>query len=129
MTHPPLRSPQDDLEQRRPVWDALSTLFLDTELDNADFIAVAKMLAASPYTDAQLAAIYHAEVDPVCAANIGMAPGFWAGFPDGWIEQAILSRGLDAAQALPELERTGALKTWGWGGVQERCLRLRRQQA
>lgn len=120
-----LRSPQDDLEQRRPVWDALSMLFLDTHLDDGDFAFVAVQLARSPYTDAQLAAIYHAEVEPACRVNIGMAPGYWSGFPDGWVEQRILSQGLDAACALPRLQARGEPIAWGWGGVQQRFLDLR----
>ena len=125
MTYHDLQSPQDDLEQRRPVWDALSILFLDTELDEIDMAASAKTLAESPYTDEQLAAIYHVEVTPVCEANIGMAPGFWSGFPDGWIEEAVLGRGLDAAQALAALRRMDKLSGWGWGGLQQRVVRLR----
>jgi hypothetical protein len=125
MTSTDLRSPQNDLEQRRPVWEALSILFLDTALDEIDLAASAKILAESPYTDEQLAAIYHAEVTPVCESNIGMAPGFWSGFPDGWIEEGVLGRGLDAAQALAALRRMGKLSSWGWGGLQQHVLRLR----
>jgi hypothetical protein len=120
-----LRSPQADLHQRRPVWDALATLFLDTQLDAADFAFVATVLARSPYTDAELAAIYHAEVEPVCRVNIGMMAGYWSGFPDGWIEERIFSQGLDAARALPELQAKGEPIAWGWGGVQQRLLELR----
>lgn len=126
MTECRLRSPQDDLEQRRPVWDALSTLFLDTQLDETDLACVAKILAQSPYTDAELAAIYHAEVEPVCRVNIGLAPGYWSGFPEGWIEQRILSRRLDGARVLPKLQSQGKRIVWGWGGVQQRVLDLRR---
>ncbi|HEY0735826.1 MAG TPA: hypothetical protein VGD69_13020 [Herpetosiphonaceae bacterium] len=125
MTESHLRSPQDDLDQRRPVWDALSMLFLDTQLDDGDFAYIANVLARSPYTDAELAAIYHAEVEPVCRVNIGMAPGYWSGFPAGWIEARILSRGLDAARALPKLRSSGESVAWGWGGVQQRFLDLR----
>lgn len=126
MTDSRLRSPQDDLEQRRPVWDALSTLFLDTQLDDADFAYLASLLAPSPYTDAELAAIYLAEVEPVCESNIGMVPGYWSGFPDGWVEQRVLSRGLDAARALPKLQAAGKPIEWGWGGLQQRVSELRR---
>jgi hypothetical protein len=121
MAQPLLRSPHADLPQRRPVWEALSVLFLDTALTDADITAVAMVLAASPYSDEELAAIYHAEVTPACRSNIGMAPGFWDGFPDGWVEQAILSRGLDASQALAGLAEEQR-RSWGWGGLRERSL-------
>lgn len=126
MTDSGLRSPQDDLDQRRPVWDALATLFLDTQLDDADFAYLAMQLARSPYTDVELAAIYYAEVEPVCKANIGMVAGYWSGFPEGWVEGRILSRGLDAARALPKLQAAGASIEWGWGGLQQRVVELRR---
>lgn len=122
----PLRAPHDDLPQRRPVWEALWILFLDTELTEVDIAASAVILAASPYTDQQIAAIYHAEVSPVCESNIGMAPGFWQSFPDGWIEQAILDRGLDASQALAKLQATNGPIAWGWGGLQQQFVQRRR---
>ena len=62
MTQSQLRSPQDDLEQRRPVGNALSELFLDTQLTDIDFAAIATVLAQSPYTNDELGAIYHVEV-------------------------------------------------------------------
>jgi hypothetical protein len=123
MMHASLRSPHGDLTHRRPVWDALSVLFLDTELTEADIAASAMILARSPYTNEELAAIYHAEVAPVCESNIGMAPGFWAYFPDRWVEQAILSQGLDASQARADLQVEQS--AWGWGDLQQRFLLLR----
>lgn len=126
MTDSHFRSPQDDLEQRRPVWDALSELFLDTQLSDADFTYLARVLAQSPYTDAQLAAIYQAEVEPVCESNVSMVPGYWSGFPDGWVEAAILSRGLDATRVLADLRATSKSIAWGWRGLQQRVLEQRR---
>lgn len=125
MVHSTLRPPQDDLAHRRPVWEALSVLFLDTELSDSDFAALATVLAQSPYTDVELAAIYHAEVTPVCRSNIGMAPGYWAGFPDGWVEQAILSGGLDASRVVTNMQHGPGEITWGWGGLQQSVLQLR----
>ena len=66
---------QADLPHRRPVWEALSQLFLDTELDEADLEHIAAILAASPYTDGELSAIYHHEVTPVCRFNLGLIAG------------------------------------------------------
>lgn len=124
MSRSHLTAPQDDLANRRPVWDALSELFLDTALDRADLLALAQVLAQSPYSDRELAAIYHAEITPVCQANIGMAPGWWAGFPDGWIERGILERGLSAATYAANT--SSAPIAWGWGDLQQRVLDLRR---
>jgi hypothetical protein len=112
MTYSLLRSPRHDLADRRPVWDARSVLFLDTELTDQDIAAVATILAQSPYDD-EIAAIYHAEVAPVYQANIGMDPRFWACFSDSWVEHAILARDVDAAQALPN--RQSARRSPGAG--------------
>lgn len=108
------------------MWNALSELFLDTQLSDVDFTYLAIVLAQSPYTDAELAAIYQAEVEPVCESNISMVPGYWSGFPDGWVEKAILSRGLDATRVLADLQATGKSIAWGWGGLQQRVSEQRR---
>lgn len=42
--------PESELRDRRPVWSALSELFLDTRLLSADLDRIAKSLAASPYS-------------------------------------------------------------------------------
>ena len=39
--------PDRDLERRRPVWEALADLFLDTTLDDADRRFVAERIVAS----------------------------------------------------------------------------------
>jgi hypothetical protein len=38
----------EDIRDRRPVWDALSELFLDTELEPTDFQRLGRILASSP---------------------------------------------------------------------------------
>src|SRR5437870_3451900 len=46
----PQRGPvmlEADLQHRRPVWEALSELFLDTELQDYDFGFIARILAES----------------------------------------------------------------------------------
>src|SRR4051812_21049006 len=43
--------PGEDLRRRRPVWEALSDLFLDTQLQEHDFRYIARVVAESGYTD------------------------------------------------------------------------------
>ena len=43
-----MRPPGQDLPNRRPVWEALSELFLDTEMSEPMREGLARGLAASP---------------------------------------------------------------------------------
>jgi hypothetical protein len=78
-----------DLATRRPVWSAISDLFLDTDttLFEDD---VADVLAASPYSETELAEILAYEVQPVCWPNVFWWE--WAGFDLEWLEAQILKR-------------------------------------
>ena len=87
-----LPSASTDLDRRRPVWLALSDLFLDT--DTALFLAGnARRLAASPYSLDELDTILREEVYPSCSFNLREATGEWAGFDPDWLEQRILCGG------------------------------------
>ena len=79
-----------DLEARRPVWSALSELFLDTSFTNADIDRIARTLAASPYSEAELNNILLWEVYPACHTNLYWIAGEWSGFDARWLEERIL---------------------------------------
>lgn len=81
----------EDLEHRRPVWEALSELFLDTDTSIARS-SRAGILAASPYSIEELEEILVDEVYPVCRSNLFWIAGEWAGFDPGWLEESILRR-------------------------------------
>jgi hypothetical protein len=86
----PLPSPQDDLPRRRPVWDALSNLFLDTELTEKDLRWIAGVLLDSGYDDAQLDHVLFNEVFPVCIANLRSPAGEWTFFDLDWLQERVL---------------------------------------
>ena len=79
----------DDLVHRRAAWEALSGLFLDTELA-VDRPFRAQQLAATPYTLEELEAILINEVEPVCRWNF--FAGRWGDFEADWLERHILRR-------------------------------------
>jgi hypothetical protein len=79
-----------DIENRRPVWRALSDLFLDTELQNSHLSYIARTLAESPYTLAEIETILFREVYPVCIPNMHCVAGEWSGFNYEWLEETIL---------------------------------------
>lgn len=87
-----MRPAADDLDQRRPVWMALSDLFLDTDPTLAhDYIV--RVLAASSYSLEELDAILREEVQPACGFNLSLVAGEWAGFAADFLEKRILCGG------------------------------------
>ena len=81
----------DELIARRPVWEALSDMFLDTDVSlNRNWRVV--VLAKSPYSVDQLQTILVDEVYPVCKYNLLSVAGEWAGFDQAWLEGKILRR-------------------------------------
>lgn len=79
------------LQRRRPIWLALSELFLDTEVrPSIPYAALACL--ESGYGDAELERIWVREVSPVLRANLMSPAGVWAGFDAEWMERRILRR-------------------------------------
>ena len=81
--------PPGELADRRPVWSALSELFLDTRLLSSDRDRIATALATSPYTIEQLDGILLWEVYRACWSNVFSLAGEWARFDPNWLEQRI----------------------------------------
>lgn len=79
------------LQRRRPVWLALSELFLDTEVRPSIAYAALTCLE-SGYDGAELERIWVHEVSPVLRANLMSIAGVWAGFDGEWLERQILRR-------------------------------------
>jgi hypothetical protein len=79
----------DDLEQRRPVWQALSDMFLDTDTSLTRNWRV-KVLASSPYSVEELERILADEIYPVCRTNLMCVAGEWIAFDPDWLESRIL---------------------------------------
>lgn len=85
--------PSEDLQRRRPVWEALSDLFLDTEIQS--FLGhIARVLAESGYTDEELHGILFNEVYPACIPNLHHPAGVWSGFHLESLEEQILEEEL-----------------------------------
>ncbi len=81
-----------DVDQRMPVWIALSELFLDTELQEDDHQRIAHVLASSPYAEKKLDEILRFEVTPVLKWNLLSVAGEWAGFDEAWLREKLLPR-------------------------------------
>jgi hypothetical protein len=86
------------------VWDALSSLFLDTDVSLSREWR-ARILAHSPYSQQDLSEILAEEVSPVCSWNLLSIAGEWAGFDQDWLRTSILRQ----LQVRPWLSRLGKL--------------------
>lgn len=84
----PVSSPT--IDERVPVWHALSELFLDTELQDEDHQRIARVLAVSPYSQKKLDEILRFEVTPLLKGNLLSIAGEWAGFDKEWLRTQLI---------------------------------------
>jgi hypothetical protein len=71
--------------ERKPIWIALSHLYLDTELQDYDFKYIAKIFLESPYSLDEIKAINKREVFPILHKNVLGVAGEWTGFNEEWL--------------------------------------------
>ncbi len=81
-----------NIEQRRPIWLALSAFYLDTELEEPDLRQIAFTILDSPYSFDEVRSINKYEVFPVLQANLLSPAGEWAGFDETWLIDKITTR-------------------------------------
>ncbi|MCB1920525.1 MAG: hypothetical protein KDJ28_11170 [Candidatus Competibacteraceae bacterium] len=121
MKTPPHRFDEAWIAQRRPLWVALSALFLDTELTPADGARIAQVMTDSGLSLPELRAVYAREVAPVVSANLRMTAGVWSGFDEAWLCTQIvrhLQKGSWWTRFMPEWVRAPGLgmieSQWHW---------------
>ena len=82
------------IERRLPVWEALSDLWRDTELQDYEVKHIANVLADSGYAEEELREVLAYEVAPVVWTNLfpfyPTIPPVWAGFDRQWLSEEIL---------------------------------------
>ena len=81
----------DEIEERRPIWVALSDLYLDTD-SRLSYAYIARTLAVSRFTIEELHVILNEEIAPVLEHNLLQVAGEWAGFDETWLVDRILAR-------------------------------------
>jgi hypothetical protein len=117
----PSQSPALDLAARRPVWIALSELFLDTTLDSGDLDRIARALARAPYSLDELDQILLWEVSPACGLNLYSIAGEWAAFNPAWLESRILRRPSLMSRAwTATVRRLGVSTSVTWRRIKQR---------
>ena len=123
-----MKAATEDISQRRPVWEALSELFLDTELQLDDLQRLGSSLAASPYTLEEIEAILYDEVYPVCIWNLRCVAGEWAGFNGDALQEAILNNQRSFIR-IPRWLQTGRWMVRGpWKNIKQ-VVQLRREES
>lgn len=93
-----------ELERRRPLWSAMSDLFLDTEV-RWSVPSVAKACADSGYDAAALERIFWGEVFPEAIGNLLQVAGEWGLLE---LDEAALVRRAEAGSRLSPLRHASA---------------------
>ncbi len=74
-----------DTQARLKIWQALSCLFLDTEIDDLTIRYIARTLLEEQVSLIEAEDILWREVYPVLSANLRSVAGVWDGWSDDWL--------------------------------------------
>lgn len=80
----------EEIEKRKPLWLALSDLWLDTEPDDSAYQAIAREMRTSGYSLEEIECIYTEEVAPAVYSNLLSTTGVWGSFDADWLYGAII---------------------------------------
>lgn len=80
-----LQSDPMNISHRKPIWIALSELYLDTELEQYDFNLIATKIKESPFSFEEVKQINKEEVFPILFTNLLSVAGEWTGFQEEWL--------------------------------------------
>lgn len=109
--------PSLEIDRRRPVWVALSELYLDTELQPSDHERIADAIIASGYSIVEVEHILRREVGPIVSVNMLSVAGEWAGFDEDWLVEAILKRQNSWRRFMPCFTAFGMIRSH-WHAIQ-----------
>ncbi len=72
-------------ESRKPIWSALSWIYIDGHLDDKDYTSIVKVLKESKLSLEDLRKIDLYEVFPSLYKNLISPAGEWKGFQETWL--------------------------------------------
>ena len=81
---------EQQIQARMPLWEVLSSLWLDTEVTDGDLEWIARVMADSGLTIEELWRVYSYEVAPVVYKNRYSYVGQWSGFSPDWLRTEIV---------------------------------------
>lgn len=113
-----MRFSASELAIRRPLWIALSDLYLDTV---PDWDRIAEQCARSPFSIPEVQRILFDDVHPVVHLNLWSAAGVWQGFDEDWLVASIVSRKRRPWFRLAWLEE----RRYPWRELKPRIIALR----
>jgi len=93
--------PEDDLENRKPVWSALQMLFMDTDVAG-HLDEITEVCSSSPYALDELEEILFQEILPALRGNLFDVAGEWRGYDRDALARWVLSK-----------HRFGKRRPWG----------------
>lgn len=78
-----------NIEERKPIWIAISDFYVDNELQEVDFKIIASAIKKSPYSFKEVKEIDKKEVFPVLFYNLLSVAGNWTGSEEEWLVNKI----------------------------------------
>lgn len=102
-----------NIEERKPIWTALSEFYRDTELQDADFRYMTRKILESPYSFEEVRVIDKYEVFPVLRSNLMDVAGVWTGFKEEWLVNKIL-QSLSKRSAVKKIEIETSYRALKW---------------
>ena len=102
-----------NIEERKPVWSALSEFYLDTELQESDYCHIAATIIDSPYSIDEVKKINKYEVFPVLQPNLLSIAGEWAGFDEEWLTK-LITDSLSKRNVIKKIAIEGFYKCMSW---------------
>lgn len=87
-----MNNPENDIEDRTPIWECMQDLFMDTEV-TLSYGSIANTCNGSKYSIEDLEKILFNEVLPALKFNMFHMPApEWAGFETAWLVKRILEK-------------------------------------
>tara|TARA_R110002020_G_scaffold360232_1_gene572878 strand:- start:25 stop:789 length:765 start_codon:yes stop_codon:yes gene_type:complete len=102
-----------NIEERKPIWIALSDFYLDTELQESDIRHIAFKIIESPYSFEKVKEINKYEIFPVLQPNLMSVAGEWAGFNEEWLINRI-QESLSKRNTVKKIGIKGSYLTFKW---------------
>ena len=102
-----------NIEERKPIWEALSKLYIDSELQELDFLHIAIKITKSPYSLCEVKKINKYEVFPVLQKNQSNVAGEWKGFNEEWLVRSILNS-LETKNVIKKIRIEGCFLIFKW---------------
>jgi len=87
-----MQKPEEDIEDRTPIWDCMQDLYMDTDV-SLSYPHIVSACNLSKYTIDELHDILFQEVLPAVRFNIYDLPApEWCGFETNWLVERILAK-------------------------------------